>query len=843
MNTGDDGLALSYATDLEPLTAVLAGLDRSGDYFTAGLLESAPPLLEIHGAGLLSFPVPPGQARDLIKAAGVRAPYGRGEETIVDETIRKVWQIAPDKIQLGGRQWPRALDCILEAVTAGLGRPEGSLRPELYKLLVYDEGGFFLPHRDTEKAPGMLGTLIVALPSAHEGGELVIRHHGRETVQELRNVDPGLLAYAAFYADCEHEVRPVLSGHRICLVYNLVAAKPGGLSEIAVPDTRPHVEKATGILRKWAGRSKRSEKIVYLLDHRYTEAALSLAALKGGDAAIAEVLFKAAAEADFSIHLGMVHIEESGWAEYTGYYQPRGGHRRRWEEDDEDEEEEYEIGEVCDERRFIAQWRDAADRPVNLAEIPLQDDEVLPVGALRGEAPDALHFSEATGNEGASFERTYLRAAVVLWPRDSFDVICASAGFDSTLARLEQRAAELAAAPASDEPRSAVGLLAKRLVENWPLYRAGPEHLERAITALVRCGQAGLLAQHLSPVLDRLLPRRIQPLLAWAELAGPEGFDPIAERLLRPASEIGAIGAMQLWTGLAGIWATGEKGADRLDRMLPSVFRQMGRTAARFAFPGMTEKSPASDPNDGPFETDEDFEEAEAILLANAGAFRHGLPTPVVCPPEVLADFLEAVERGPGGGRVGQSLDCIIANPLTFSVLESILPALEGAASGAVVLGEKTKASLWRLGANHLLGCAETPPPPPRDWRLPLSSEQLAKLPRELNLFAIDPEAKVLRLKMAAALRQQFQAAINQQRLDITCATEHRGRPYTLVCTKTLGHYERACEAYRKDYDGLRRFLALAAFGSDALAERLRTALAAGKSWKPVPAEAVVRPS
>ena len=31
--------------------------------------------------------------------------------------------------------------------------------------------------------------------------------------------------------------------------------------------------------------------------------------------------------------------------------------------------------------------------------------------------PDEQHFHEATGNEGASFERTYRRAGLVLWPR------------------------------------------------------------------------------------------------------------------------------------------------------------------------------------------------------------------------------------------------------------------------------------------------------------------------------------------------------------------------------------------------------------------------------------------
>jgi len=37
-------------------------------------------------------------------------------------------------------------------------------------MLVYDQGSFFKSHRDTEKTDGMFGTLVVALPSAHRGG-------------------------------------------------------------------------------------------------------------------------------------------------------------------------------------------------------------------------------------------------------------------------------------------------------------------------------------------------------------------------------------------------------------------------------------------------------------------------------------------------------------------------------------------------------------------------------------------------------------------------------------------------------------------------------------------------
>ena len=70
-------------------------------------------------------------------------------------------------------------------------------------LTLEDEGSFFVPHRDTEKAPGMFATLVLALPSVSEGGELIIRHKDREARLELTCEEPSDVAFAARMADSE----------------------------------------------------------------------------------------------------------------------------------------------------------------------------------------------------------------------------------------------------------------------------------------------------------------------------------------------------------------------------------------------------------------------------------------------------------------------------------------------------------------------------------------------------------------------------------------------------------------------------------------------------------------
>jgi hypothetical protein len=52
-------------------------------------------------------------------------------------------------------------------------------------MLVYGKGQFFLPHQDSEKDDAMVGTLVVSLPSAHTGGELVVEHGGQSVTYRV----------------------------------------------------------------------------------------------------------------------------------------------------------------------------------------------------------------------------------------------------------------------------------------------------------------------------------------------------------------------------------------------------------------------------------------------------------------------------------------------------------------------------------------------------------------------------------------------------------------------------------------------------------------------------------
>lgn len=82
-----------------------------------------------------------------------------------------------------------------------------------------------------------IGSLVVSLPCAHQGGQLVVHNTGAGD-QKLafdwsttNGGAPGDIKWAAFYSDCEHEVREVTSGHRVTLTYNLYLTR--GLGHLA----------------------------------------------------------------------------------------------------------------------------------------------------------------------------------------------------------------------------------------------------------------------------------------------------------------------------------------------------------------------------------------------------------------------------------------------------------------------------------------------------------------------------------------------------------------------------------------------------------------------------------
>ena len=375
-------------------------------------------------SGCCPFPVPDSQIRALIEVAE-RAPYGKGPDTLVDRAIRDCWQIGADRIRLAGAAWPDTFSRILDMAASGLGCPPDRLDAQLYKLLIYEKGGFFSAHRDTEKAGGMIATLSVALPSAGEGGELIVVHQEREFTIDMHVEEPSELAFAAFYADCVHETRPVLEGHRLSLVFNL-CLRAGDEGTPRKPRTTPHRSARSRSASSRGSTAKMRRKVVWLLDHQYSEAGLSFDALKNADAARARNLALAAGPCRLRAVRGRRSHRGARRRDVRGQLCRRLGVERGQCRD-------MEMGEVYEGRYWLDGWlsRDGAAAPrrgraaARRAAAP---------GALDAAQPDDQWLHEATGNEGVTLERAYRRAALAIWPRSRTLSIVASAGIDGAVA-------------------------------------------------------------------------------------------------------------------------------------------------------------------------------------------------------------------------------------------------------------------------------------------------------------------------------------------------------------------------------------------------------------------------
>lgn len=805
-----DGIDVPYNRELRGLEDLLATVRRPGDFCVEASFETPMPRLEVDGVGGLSFPVPETQTQQLIARAS-RAPYGRGEETILDESVRRVWQLPPASVRLGGKSWGKTFAQIMAKVADGLGCADTPISAELYKLLVYDEGGFFAPHRDTEKAPHMFGTLIVVLPSAHRGGDLVIRHGGRETTFDLSDGEGSELRVAAFYADCEHEVLPVTSGHRICLVYNLLQAPAKGRAKLTAPPAGNEAQAAAAMLREAFAGGNAPPKLAWLFQHAYSPAGLSFAALKGEDAALAKVLRRAAEAASCAVHLGIVHIEEYGAAEEK--YDPSGGYWGHHEEDDEDNDDgkgsnaddDFEVIDVCDRSRYVAEWRDPADRPVAFGKLPLEDGEVLPAGALDGEKPDQQRLTEATGNEGASFERSYHRAALVLWPRDRFADVLLQAGVAAVLPHL----AEQVDAAGTTAQRTAVIALARRVIKAWEtpadagdfsptgkapdrstmlglLVRLGdPALLERFIEGVVAVQFDGSETAALAAAATHLPPPAIAPLFAKLALEKTLKFPVETIRLLAAVIK-----------RLAG------------SRDLPWDKALLEMAAAIVAeLPALTPPPPPR-PTTYAFwdraSAAESMARAQAELAElNSGANARGSGA---LNARLVIDLFAALRLLDAGALRTKATTAIAGNPAVFDPVEVVAPALAATFTSAGSL-DADEARLWTHAAEFLLTRSEHPPAPPVDWKQPVEFPCKSEDERQLQAFAGDPAARVYRFRVKKERRQELHRLIERLGLDMTHVTDRQGSPQTLVCTKTLRTFERECAQHQANLGAMSALL------------------------------------
>ncbi|KAL2410408.1 hypothetical protein ABEF95_000804 [Exophiala dermatitidis] len=294
------------------LSEVLAEIEAPKSFACGGpTVENLSPGLSLDDHGIVGLPLSKNDAAVIISKAR-QSPFRKGEETLVDTSVRKSWQLEPTQFSIRNPEWNNAINRILNDVYEGLslncGR--GNVSADLYKLLLYEEGAFFKPHRDSEKAPGMFGTLMICLPSSHQGGELVLTHNNDTIEFNTSPTSDFDISYAAWYSDVLRDINPVTQGYRLVLIYNLIRHNSATVS--VPPSPTEYKDKVVSILKQWYlddDAPKSPDFLVYALEHQYTQASLRLELLKGSDLGIVQCLKDAAAELGFSLYLASTERE------------------------------------------------------------------------------------------------------------------------------------------------------------------------------------------------------------------------------------------------------------------------------------------------------------------------------------------------------------------------------------------------------------------------------------------------------------------------------------------------------------------------------------------------------
>jgi hypothetical protein len=771
-----------------PIDAVqqtLAAVRVGGTFATRLTLPAADLALTVKGVGPLAWPISATMAKQLVAEARP-APYGLGERTLVDPRVRRSGEIAGGRAQIGARPWNERLRGALAQIRDALGLPEtGRLVAKLDKMLVYAPGDFFAPHRDSEKVDGMVASLVVVLPSRSTGGALVVRHGG-ETVELSASPKLGELSLFAFYADCEHEVRPLESGHRVVLTYTLAFEEEGrapaplledDLLDQLTEDLDTYFETGSPP-RYGATAPELPERFVYLFDHAYTERGLSWSKLKNGDRARALALREVATRLDYEIYLAQAEVHEQ-WScedDYDRRYDRSGRYRRfsRDEEDEADGGEELELGELFLNEISLHHWVDARGHAVPSMVDRVHDDEVCETRPSSELTPTRSEHEGYMGNYGNTVDRWYQRAAVVLWPRSRAFYLRAKLDGAWAIEELSKRLAQ----GARDEVLTQVD----ELLPVWP----------RSLWSIKPRGSlVGKLLVFASALDDGERASKLLAAFGLADLAPPRA----AAAFGRLVGRWGHPWAIQLFE----IWAKERRGASGdalpLETVCAALLAEGGEAGKRAAEALVVR-------------------EVAAFLTAPTALWPRGLgPWPRGHAPDGLPEralsILAAAAVTSSSREAAKVCAALVSRDLSLPTLMKLVK-LAAAGDGTT----SARAACSALGLDPLVDRVEQrvddwlsrPVRSSTDSSILWPAACKCDLCGTLDGFMRDPDRLSLSWPLNEQGRDHVEASIRNRALPVSHRTVRQGSPYQLVLEKLPELHQREA-AWRTELGAFRRLL------------------------------------
>lgn len=760
---------------------LLGDIDSAGTFSSRATMRPDDLHLEVRDVGPVRFPVSVQQAKQLISVARP-ARYGLGERTLLDARVRDTWEVPKSRVKVDSRRWNAALRPVLDRLRGELGLSDGCrLKADLHSMLVYASGQHFAAHQDSEKVDGMVASLVVTLPSSATGGTLVVEHGtDRATYRGSRD----RLSLVAFYSDCRHEIRPVRTGYRVVLTYNLILAGDAAQQVPALHDgtiealvrcvdehfTTPVVAPAW---RRNPGPLDPPDRLVYLLDHEYTARALAWNRLKGPDTAHAAALRDAAERAGCEVVVALADVHET-WSAFEAGGDDGWGwrSRRSWRVDDEDDEEaegwsgddDYELDELIEAEINLVHWVDASGDRAEAVSTSVGEEEVCATTPSAQLRPYESEYEPYMGNYGNTMDRWYRRGAVVLWPRTRAFAVRAEASPSWAVDQI----AELLDA---DDIAAARELVARI----QPFWNAVSAHvsdvLPRATSVAARVDDPELATMLLDPLGVEMLTET--DATQFAALC-----DRYGKRWMRDL--------LAGWSGRRGRWANAEWFAwinslpALVDRLVAeeNAGRQVGQLLTEDSWSRLEGAIARRSEIEAPSRRTGALDELAAPLLAV-------LESVALSGADDLRDQL-LEHLVPDG-------DDIAVDRLLLAVLRSgcHLDPSTRVAAGLDVVAEQCADRIERRLAQPIRSAD--------DWSMALPDGCDCELCEILHTFLADPSTRTHEWPIAKPKRQHVHRRIDAGELPVTHWTKREGRPHKLVLTKTTHLFEREVEIRRRD--------------------------------------------
>jgi hypothetical protein len=160
--------------------------------------------------------------------------------------------------------------------------------------------------------------------------------------------------------------------------------------------------------------------------------------------------------------------------------------------------------------------------------------------------PDEQEFQEATGNEGVSFERSYRRAALVLWPGSRQLEVISQAGLPvslpwlASLARRWQDSGALTDSPLWQEAHDLAGHMLDAWPESadWPRHGEAPSAAARMLVTLAQLKDAARIDAFLADIsaAGDYGKSDNEALLKAVALLAPQRAAALIERIVRASA-------------------------------------------------------------------------------------------------------------------------------------------------------------------------------------------------------------------------------------------------------------------------------------------------------------------